>query len=558
MAVISPYTYVGGVPTNISQNQNVSQNQGVNQSTQDAINQSLSQGANQSTSESQNASANQSASQSYSTSFIPNYSEEPILESIAQQAQGYAQPMLDWANNNYQSSMGNVNKILDLAAQYASPQHIAADMGAAEATGTQAADAQRKAAESNLASFGIDPSSGRYQELEASNAVQAAASAAGLGNQQRISDYQTQQALLSQGVAAQNAAQQTATAQMQLPNQYLATAMQLKYPPLGQTSQSSSASSGWSTGQSDAQSTGYNTSESSGSSTGQSTGDTSGSSAGSGYSVGTSPYGSGGSSGGGGSSGAYNDPFASMNKQNQGGGGYPASAYNPGPDPYGGLGGGGGGGSGGGGGGFITLNPYTGGGGNPNPDPFGGGSPGDMYNNPPGGFDYGGAQGSAYSPGAVDTSGFDFGAAQGSGGDMGQYAPGFRGGGAVSTVNPAYAYQNGGAIWGGQTATRGSEGDAVAPFGMARGGFVPPNAMPFARGGGVVPPAMSPSAGARTDDVPAVVNQTGSAARLNADEFVIPRDVALWKGQEFFQRMIEKSRQDKSGAPARAQTTGRA
>jgi hypothetical protein len=69
---------------------------------------------------------------------------------------------------------------------------------------------------------------------------------------------------------------------------------------------------------------------------------------------------------------------------------------------------------------------------------------------------------------------------------------------------------------------------------------------------------MSPSGGMQTDDVPAVVNQTGGAARLNADEFVIPRDVALWKGQEFFQKFIQKARQDKSGAPARAQTTRRA
>jgi hypothetical protein len=530
-----PYPYVSGPPTNVSSN--VSANQAVNQSTQDAINQSQNQAANQSTNQSQNASANQSQGQSYGTSYIPQYSEEPILESIAQQAQGYAQPMLDWANNNYQSSMGNVDQLLNMANEYASPQQISQDMGMAEATGMQAANQQKQAAEANLASYGIDPSSGRYQELESSNDVMAAAAAAGLGNQQRISDVQTGQALLSQGIAAQNAAQQTATSQMQLPNQYLATATQLKYPPLGQTSESTNQSAGWSVGSSAGQSTGSSSGESTGSSTGQSTGDTTGTS--SGYSVGTSPTsGGGGSSSGGGT--VANNPFAGQNQGNQGGSGYPASAYNPGSYPTTGLGnqtGYGGGGA------SSTINPFGDGGGGGSSG-TGAGGPTDQFGNPV-----------EAEPAGLPGTQADY--SQYGSGDTGGDYYGYAGGGAVAAVNPVYGYQNGGGVWTGQGATRGGEGDAVAPFGMARGGFVPFNAMPFARGGGVVPPGLSPSAGARTDDVPAVVNQTGGAARLNADEFVIPRDVALWKGQEFFQRMIEKSRQDKTGAPARAQTTGR-
>lgn len=67
-------------------------------------------------------------------------------------------------------------------------------------------------------------------------------------------------------------------------------------------------------------------------------------------------------------------------------------------------------------------------------------------------------------------------------------------------------------------------------------------------GGGRVPPRMSPSGGQRVDDIPAVT--PNGPARLNADEFVIPKDVALWKGQEFFQNLIDQSRKKRMTAPA--------
>lgn len=57
-----------------------------------------------------------------------------------------------------------------------------------------------------------------------------------------------------------------------------------------------------------------------------------------------------------------------------------------------------------------------------------------------------------------------------------------------------------------------------------------------------VTPNMSPSQGRETDDVP---------ARLQVGEFVIPEDTARWKGEEFFQKLIKKSREDKAGAPAK-------
>ena len=63
--------------------------------------------------------------------------------------------------------------------------------------------------------------------------------------------------------------------------------------------------------------------------------------------------------------------------------------------------------------------------------------------------------------------------------------------------------------------------------------------------GGRVPIGASPSGGRQTDDV---------AARLNAGEFVIPKDVAAWKGHEFFQKLIAQSRKARvTGSPAQGQ-----
>jgi hypothetical protein len=62
------------------------------------------------------------------------------------------------------------------------------------------------------------------------------------------------------------------------------------------------------------------------------------------------------------------------------------------------------------------------------------------------------------------------------------------------------------------------------------------NPIPYGGGpttGGFVSRSLSPSGGIRTDDV---------QARLNAGEFVIPKDVAAWKGLEFFYKLIAQSR----------------
>jgi hypothetical protein len=55
--------------------------------------------------------------------------------------------------------------------------------------------------------------------------------------------------------------------------------------------------------------------------------------------------------------------------------------------------------------------------------------------------------------------------------------------------------------------------------------------------GGFVSRSLSPSGGSQVDDV---------QARLNAGEFVIPKDVATWKGKEFFYKMIAQARKNRS------------
>jgi hypothetical protein len=55
--------------------------------------------------------------------------------------------------------------------------------------------------------------------------------------------------------------------------------------------------------------------------------------------------------------------------------------------------------------------------------------------------------------------------------------------------------------------------------------------------GGTVPIHSSPSMGAATDDVPAM---------LTAHEFVIPKDVAVWKGHEYFAKQIDAARRQQN------------
>lgn len=64
----------------------------------------------------------------------------------------------------------------------------------------------------------------------------------------------------------------------------------------------------------------------------------------------------------------------------------------------------------------------------------------------------------------------------------------------------------------------------------------------FFEDGGAVPEEASPTRGAAIDDVD---------AKLNAGEFVVPKDVVSWKGEEFFQKLIQGSRKARPQAPAK-------
>ena len=67
--------------------------------------------------------------------------------------------------------------------------------------------------------------------------------------------------------------------------------------------------------------------------------------------------------------------------------------------------------------------------------------------------------------------------------------------------------------------------------------------------GGHVPAQASPTGGAAVDDVP---------ARLNVGEFVFPKDVMQWKGEEWAQKEIQKARQAKQQGTVAKPTTAMA
>lgn len=83
----------------------------------------------------------------------------------------------------------------------------------------------------------------------------------------------------------------------------------------------------------------------------------------------------------------------------------------------------------------------------------------------------------------------------------------------------------------------GSGGAALS--GALGSGFT--SALALLSEGGEVPPQASPSGGQAIDDVP---------ARLTPGEFVVPKDVVAWKGEEHFQKLIEQSRTKKQEATA--------
>ena len=164
-----------------------------------------------------------------------------------------------------QTTVPEINQQANMAAQYTSPSRIGINMGMAESQSQQGTNAALQAAKQNLQSYGINPSSGEYAELQMANKTAGGAAAAGAGTQAELATEATGRQLLAQSIAtgqqlpgqainavnsayqgtagAENAALANANTGVALTgsaNPYLSTAMQLKYPGIGNTSTSQS------------------------------------------------------------------------------------------------------------------------------------------------------------------------------------------------------------------------------------------------------------------------------------------------------------------------------
>jgi hypothetical protein len=404
------------------------------------------------------------------------------------------------------------------AGSYASNERLQHEMGRAESGVMQAGNAAQINAEQQLQGFGVDPSSGRYADLIRASKTADAAAAAGAGEQARRAtemegtrrketamNYGAQlpaagvNALNSayQGIAgAENAALGLANTGVNLTtsaSKFYDPAMGLKYPPVGQNSQSASRQGSTSV-----------SNPSGGAGAG-------GSKSPSTLDRYTNPAGNQGGYNpmGGGANPNYgqNSPGYSARpaiKQVSGGAGQiPAD---DGTDPNAGV---------------------------PFPYPTVGGQP-------------------AYEGLPPEGGNWTWGDSEGASNTTDSWAPSPSDetqGGQVDTWGAGSNYdetQGGADPWGAGTNSYGDQNYGSSDLGSSSG-----SDDYYAGGGGVIPSSMSPSGGQQTDDVPAHIPQTGGKAQLNVNEFVIPQDVALWKGQEFFQNMIKKSREARMGAQAK-------
>lgn len=87
-------------------------------------------------------------------------------------------------------------------------------------------------------------------------------------------------------------------------------------------------------------------------------------------------------------------------------------------------------------------------------------------------------------------------------------------------------------------------------FGFEGGGAIPDS--PDETTGGPVDPSLSPTGGAATDDVDASAPGMPEI-RLNGGEFIIPKDVAQWLGEQSIRKLIMKARKDMGQSPEDAQ-----
>jgi hypothetical protein len=73
----------------------------------------------------------------------------------------------------------------------------------------------------------------------------------------------------------------------------------------------------------------------------------------------------------------------------------------------------------------------------------------------------------------------------------------------------------------------------------------------FADEGGRIPEEMSPSHGVEIDDVAGTIQPNGGALRVTAGEFIVPKETVTWLGEKHFQKLIEKSKEEKAKAKAK-------
>lgn len=204
--------------------------------------------------------------------------------SWANQVYGQTQGVADEAINNYlaassadmnlaqgaQSDFNNIyqpetQQAANEAGAYSSNARVGMNVGAAQATTAQGIQAGLNQTKQNLQSYGIDPSSGTYGELEASNNAAQGASEAGAGQQAQQATTATGRSLLAASIAntqqssgmavnatnaadtgyagatnAQDAAVNTGVNAYNSADNYFNTASQIKLPPVGNTSTSQS------------------------------------------------------------------------------------------------------------------------------------------------------------------------------------------------------------------------------------------------------------------------------------------------------------------------------
>jgi len=384
------------------------------------------------------------------------------------------------------------NQLVADAASYAGAPRIAAEMGRAGATAAQAGEAGRQNALADLRAYGIDPSAGRYADLDRASRMQEAASVAGAQNQARLAAEATGRGIRSEAIQvgqrypgqianelSSALAADTGAINARLANANTGANLFRNAVPWAQLAQQ--GAEGQVTAAQRALGTGGGTA---------------------GFQV---RPGSGGGSGGGGGGTAV--PGSSSSFRDPGWNRLPSAPSTGGGGGYGGGGGGGGGGSAAG---IINT----------------GWQEGEQYGPPSSAAEPGGGDDwSGWMDNAPDDAGW---------------------GNWQNTGPDDYGMGGSSDDWSGWMDS-GDEGAAAG--GAINPRIMPPQALPVPQAppmgptsGGFVNQSASPSAGIETDDVP---------ARLNAHEYVIPRDVALWHGRKFYQSHIDKAREEMGGATAK-------